>query len=68
MISRRKRVRFSKLPPYLPGACAGAEKFVAEIAVAMLDVDEIEAEVVGDAAARCNSSMMPLISSSVRTE
>ena len=39
----RKRVRFSKLPPYVPGRGPRAEQLVPEVAVAVLDVDEGEA-------------------------
>ena len=41
------RVRFSSEPPYLPGPRARAEQLVTQIAVAVLEVDEGEADVAG---------------------
>jgi len=46
--SRRKRVRFSKLPPYSPSRVCALQKLVAEITVTMLDIDEIETCFPGD--------------------
>ena len=44
-ISRRKRVRFSSDPPKSPGRRLGREKLVAQVAVTVLQVDEVEADV-----------------------
>ena len=53
-ISRRKRVRFSKLPPYLP-AFYSAEKFMTEIAVTVFDIHKMEARFLGEfRGAECN--------------
>ena len=46
---RRNVVRPSRPPPYFPGRLSRAEQLVTEIAVAVLDVDEIEAGSRGDA-------------------
>ena len=43
MISRMKRVRFSRLPPKRPGPLMRAEQLVSEIAVTVFDVDELKA-------------------------
>ena len=40
-------MRFSKLPPYGPGRVIGREELVAQVAVAVLDVDELEARPAG---------------------
>ena len=45
--AKRNRVRFSRLPPYRPCAIARAQQLVTEVAVAVLDVDELEADGVG---------------------
>ena len=45
MISRMKRVRFSRLPPIRPGTLVGAEQLMPEIAVTVFDVDEPKARV-----------------------
>ena len=44
-MSRRMRVRFSNVPPYLPGRVWALEELVQQIAVAMLDVHEVDADV-----------------------
>ena len=46
-IERRKRVRFSKLPPYRPGAIGGAQELVTQIPVAVLHVDECKSDPLG---------------------
>ena len=48
-ISRRKRVRPSSDPPYLPGRGHAAQELVTEVAVAVLDVDERETRRLGTA-------------------
>ena len=42
--SRMNRVRFSNEPPYLPGRRPGGEQLVEQVAVALLEVDEVEAD------------------------
>jgi len=43
MISRRMRVRFSNDPPNFSGTGEGTEEFMKQIAVAMLEIDEVGA-------------------------
>ena len=47
MISRMNRVRFSSEPPYLPGPRPGRQQLVEQVAMALLDVDEVEADPEG---------------------
>jgi hypothetical protein len=44
-VSRTKRVRFSSEPPYLPGRVRAPRQFVEQVAVALLEVDEVAARV-----------------------
>ena len=45
------RVRFSNEPPYLPGPRPGGQQLVEQIAVALLDVDEVKADLNASLAA-----------------
>ena len=40
-------MRFSKLPPYCPGRSTALRELVPQVAVAVLDVDEVEAGLLG---------------------